>query len=289
MILGFSGRKQAGKNTVANIFHGIVLEQQGLILDWKVNKNGKLIVKTKDSNQQEGWGEFAIDRKDPDFVEYAHYNMWPHVKLYSFADELKYLCVELFDIPQECVYGTDKQKNQVQEHLLWENMPGVMTPTEWSMRQGGVEKSTVHFLVNAAGYTQHPEQFNIQLREGPMTAREFMQFLGTDVMRKMYEPVWVKSCINKIQQEQSGLAIIADVRFPNEAKAIEDAGGLVVRLTRQLFDDNHSSELALDDYPFKYMIENQDINIEQLVDKVKDFYEQIQHPFIRSQNVSYVC
>ena len=49
--------------------------------------------------------------------------MWPYVKLYSFADELKRICVELFNIPYECVYGTDEQKNQPQEHLLWDNMP----------------------------------------------------------------------------------------------------------------------------------------------------------------------
>lgn len=125
--------------------------------------------------------------------------------------------------------------------------------------------------------------------EGPMTAREFMQFLGTDIMRKIYEPIWVKSCINKIKREQSELAIIADVRFPNEAKAIEDAGGVLLRLTRDIFHDNHSSEIALDDYPFKHTVNNTDISIAELMEKVKEFYKQIQHPFIRNPNVSYLC
>ena len=164
--------------------------------------------------------------------------MWPHVKLYSFADSLKWICRELFDIPEECVWGTDEQKNQVQKHLRWENMPGSdMT--------------------------------------GPMTARQFMQYLGTDIMRKMYEPVWVKSCLKKIQREQSELAILADVRFPNEAKAIEDAGGKVVRLTRQVFDDNHSSEVALDDYPFTDYIDNKTNSIDSLMMKVKKFYQNL--------------
>jgi hypothetical protein len=99
-------------------------------------------------------------------------------------------------------------------------------------------------------------------------------------MRKIYEPIWVKSCIDKIKREQSELAIIADVRFPNEAKAIEDAGGIVLRLTRDILHDDHSSEIALDDYPFKHVINNKDINIVELIDKVKKFYKQIQHPFI---------
>ena len=161
--------------------------------------------------------------------------MWPYVKLYSFADNLKSICTELFNIPYDCVYGTDEQKNQIQEHLLWENIPGCDM-------------------------------------SGPMSARQFMQHLGTDIMRKIYEPIWVQSCIRKIQREQSSLAIIADVRFPNEAKAIEDAGGRVVRLTRQVYNDNHSSEVALDEYPFTDYIDNEKESIDDLMVKVKKFY-----------------
>tara|TARA_B100002019_G_scaffold102830_1_gene88572 strand:- start:2687 stop:3394 length:708 start_codon:yes stop_codon:yes gene_type:complete len=230
-ILGISGRKQAGKNTTANILHGVVLKRLNNIEDWNIGASGELLVQTEG-----GWGEFDVTRQDRAFSEYAEYNMWPFVKLYSFADELKRICVELFNIPYECVFGTDEQKNQVQEHLLWENIPGVTT------------------------------------NEGPMTAREFMQFFGTDVCRKMYEPIWVDSCIRKIQAEQSELAIIADVRFPNEARAIERAGGGLLRLTRNIYDDDHSSEVALDDYPFTSCINNKDNSIDDLIVKVKEFY-----------------
>ena len=230
-ILGISGRKQAGKNTTANILHGVVLKRLNNIEDWNIGASGELLVQTEG-----GWGEFDVTRQDRAFSEYAEYNMWPFVKLYSFADELKRICVELFNIPYECVFGTDEQKNQVQEHLLWENIPGVTT------------------------------------NEGPMTAREFMQFFGTDVCRKMYEPIWVDSCIRKIQAEQSELAIIADVRFPNEARAIERAGGGLLRLTRNIYDDDHSSEVALDDYPFTNCINNKDNSIDDLIVKVKEFY-----------------
>jgi len=164
----------------------------------------------------------------------------------------------LFDIPFECVYGTDEQKNQLQEHLLWENMPGDTSD------------------IGPNGKICH--------HKGPMTARQFMQFFGTDVMRKIYEPIWVNACIKKIQQEQSGLAIIADVRFPNEAKAIEQAGGKVVRLTREVHEDNHSSEVALDDYPFTDYIDNKIESIDVLMVKVKQFYRSL-----KEQNVSYLC
>jgi hypothetical protein len=242
MILGISGRKQAGKNTTANILHGIVLKREGFIKDWNIGSNGELLV------DSDGWGEFDITRMDSAFSQWADNNMWPFVKLYSFADSLKYICTELFDIPHKCVYGTDKQKNMPQNHLLWENMPG------------------------------------LPLSTGPMTAREFMQFLGTDVMRKMHQPIWVNACIKKIQREQSELAIIADVRFPNEAKAIEDAGGKVVRLTRSVHEDYHSSEVALDNYPFTDYIDNEIESIDNLMVKVKEFYRNL-----KESNVSNLC
>jgi len=244
MILGISGRKQAGKNTVANILHGIALKDQGLVKDWNLGGDGQLVILTEDTSGEEGWGEFDITRKDEAFVQYAELNMWPYVKLYSFADYLKSICCNLFDIPKECIWGTDEQKNQIQEHLLWENLPVY----------NGVS-------LNAG-----------RPREGAMTSREFMQYFGTDVMRKIYEPIWVNGCIRTIQTEQPELAVIADVRFLNEAKAIENAGGVVIRLTRRAFEDNHSSEVMLDDYPFKHVIDNKDNSLDSMMTKVKELY-----------------
>ena len=173
-----------------------------------------------------------------DIMEYAELHMWPFVKLYSFADSLKWMCTELFDIPYECAWGTNQQKNQTQEHLLWENMP----------------EST---------------------KCGPMTAREFMQFFGTEVMRKIYEPIWINACIKKIQIEEPGLAIIADVRFPNEVNQLKKCGASVVRLTRNVFNDDHPCESALDkqyfDWSiFDHIIDNKDMSIDTLCNYIKD-------------------
>ena len=249
-ILGISGRKQSGKNTTANILHGIILKELENVEDWTLGDNGQLMI-----NTDGGWGEFDITRRDSSFTEYSEHNMWPYVKLYSFADELKRICVDLFNIPSECVWGTDEQKNQLQDHLLWENMPKAINSSLMKKMMPIDSKKSWNW------------------KEGPMTAREFMQFFGTDVMRKMYEPVWVRSCLEKIQKEQSELAIIADVRFPDEAKAIEEAGGNLVRLARQVTEDNHSSEIALDDYPFTYHIDNKDNSIDSLLVKVNRFYQ----------------
>ena len=75
--------------------------------------------------------------------------------------------------------------------------------------------------------------------------------------------------------------IITDVRFPNEAKAIKDKGGIVIRVNRTYYTEDkkyiigydpfetHPSETALDDYDgFDYVIEN-DGTVQDLIDKVK--------------------
>jgi hypothetical protein len=285
-VIGISGRKQAGKNTTANILNGLVLQKYGLAEDWNIGAEGDLNVLTHDTFGNLGWGGFDITRKDREFVEYAELNLWPYVKLYSFADSLKQMCVELFEIPHGCVWGTDDQKNTLQEHLLWENMLGVIVPQEanflFNETSGGY--NCVDMLTPSVtdeefikrkfeGILSFDDGLFLIHKPGPMTAREFMQFLGTDVMRKMYGPIWINSCIKRIQQEQSELAIIADIRFPNEAEAITKIGGDLWRLNRVPFsDDKHSSETALDDYPFKTVIDNADKSVDHLVESVKQLF-----------------
>lgn len=217
-IIAISGKKQAGKNTSANHFHGRVLKNIGNISDFALDQSGNLHVLTKNSEGTEAWGQWDITRHDEQFLQYAEANMWPYVKIYVFADALKELCTGLFDIPYECVWGTDEQKNTVMPHLLWENMPG------------NKKSKTSKFPT-----------------KGPMTARQFMQYFGTEVMRKMYGNIWVSNLMKRIIRDGSELAVVADLRFPNECDAILDAGGTVIRLTRNTLNDQHESELALDD------------------------------------------
>lgn len=79
-----------------------------------------------------------------------------------------------------------------------------------------------------------------------LTAREVMQFVGTDLFRKMKNDVWTSATLNKIHQEKPDLAIIADCRFPNEVEAVQAAGGLVIKLNRNPYNSTHASETALD-------------------------------------------
>lgn len=78
--------------------------------------------------------------------------------------------------------------------------------------------------------------------------------------------------------------IITDVRFPNEANAIKERGGINIRIERgqainlptdgsgirdRILANQHPSETALDDYTFNYVIDNNG-SIEELIQKVKE-------------------
>lgn len=79
-----------------------------------------------------------------------------------------------------------------------------------------------------------------------LTAREVMQFVGTDIFRKLKIDVWTSATLNKIKKDNHDLAIIADCRFPNEVESIKDHGGVVIKLTRNPYNSDHESEKALD-------------------------------------------
>jgi homoaconitase/3-isopropylmalate dehydratase large subunit len=88
------------------------------------------------------------------------------------------------------------------------------------------------------------------------------------MFRKMQCHVWSSATIRKIKQEDPDLALIADCRFPNEVKAVKNAGGIVIKLNRNVYDSDHSSETALDkenyDYTnFDLVVDNQDMDIHE--------------------------
>lgn len=236
-IIGISGRKQSGKNTFANYINGSILKSQEMIQDFFIDENGKLVVKTTDHDGKSGYGILDVTRKDMSFIEYAEIDLWPYVKVYSFADYLKDICMNLFDFRYEQVYGTDDDKNTL-VNINWKSMP----------------------------YSK---------KKGKMTSREFMQHFGTNIVRKFKDDAWVVNTIRRIVSEDSEVSIIADVRFPNEVNAIKNAGGVVVRLTRNIFGDDHKCESSLDQNNFDWsnfdlVIDNQDITIENFCKEIEN-------------------
>ena len=65
-----------------------------------------------------------------------------------------------------------------------------------------------------------------------ITPRWILQYWGTEVCRNgFHDDIWIASLENKMRKTTDNI-VISDVRFPNEIKAIHNAGGIVVRIKR---------------------------------------------------------
>lgn len=242
-ILAFSGKKQAGKNTLCNFIHGYQLKSYNLIDGFEIADTGQLIIETSLREEtgkiSKTKGLIDITRMDIEFAVWAMDNIWPFVKHYAFATALKEMAIGLFNIDKEYLYGTNEQKNQLTKYK-WEDMPT-----------------------------------KVKGKSGYMTGREFIQYFGTEICRKIYPDIWTDRLIRDIQAEEPNLAVISDARFENEIKAIQNAGGKVIRLTRTIpGEDYHESELALDGYSgFDAVIDNQNLSIEESCQKLLELLD----------------
>jgi hypothetical protein len=261
IIVALCGTKQSGKNTLNNFLHGHEMKLHDIINHFDIKPDGKLEVNTvvfdEKGKEHLDYGILDLEQKNDMFFEYASRYIWPLIKSYSFADNLKQVCMNLFDIPHDCLYGTDEQKNQLQEHLLWENMPGVITcPELWDhMHPDGESEYSV---------TYH--------KPGPMTAREFMQYFGTDICRKIYQPIWVNGLLKQIEYDQPPIAVITDCRFINEMKAMRKNNALLVRLLRSPYNSDHASEKEVDDWKdYDCVIDNREMSVQESCDSLLDF------------------
>lgn len=78
-----------------------------------------------------------------------------------------------------------------------------------------------------------------------VTPRRFLQLVGTEFGRNLIHPhLWVRACLRRVEGQAN--VVISDCRFGNEARAIRERGGIVVRLNgRGELADKHISEVPL--------------------------------------------
>ena len=107
-----------------------------------------------------------------------------------------------------------------------------------------------------------------------MTVRQLLQELGTNAMRNtLHENVWVNALMADYNKDSNW--IVTDCRFPNEAKIIEEKGGILLRVERSTCNlGTHTSETALDNFPFEHVIFNNG-SMDDLRNEVKKFLESI--------------
>ena len=84
-------------------------------------------------------------------------------------------------------------------------------------------------------------------------SRWLMQKVGTEIFRKQVdEDYWVKTMRERLQKKLDSPAriVIDDVRMPNEAELIREFGGVLIRVVRAGYQDEHAgtheTEVLLD-------------------------------------------
>lgn len=97
--------------------------------------------------------------------------------------------------------------------------------------------------------------------------RQYLQRLGVAVREHVDPDAWVRATMRRVEPGRD--FAITDVRFPNEAQAVRDAGGAVVRVVRPGVEavNAHISETALDGWDFDYTLLN-DGSLDELAQSV---------------------
>jgi hypothetical protein len=158
----------------------------------------------------------------------------------------------------------------------------------WEIKKWAGKLKTVASLITGIEVKKFEDQEFKKTSLGPewgMTVRDLLQKLGTEAMRDgLHTNVWVNALMSDYKpgpfypevpaEDHAEFPnwIITDTRFPNEAQAIKDKGGMVIKVDRPGVGpvNGHPSEDALKDYNFDYVIHN-DGSINDLDNKVMEF------------------
>lgn len=236
-IIGFCGQKTSGKSTIANIFTLVALQRYSLGSNLQIDgKSGKVM--------------FEGEAVHPNRLNSSI------VKQYAIADCLKELCVDILGLEPEGVYGSEDDKSKLSNYY-WENMPGVITNKRAYV---SIEKM---FRENNWRESSWPWLFH---KKGQMTNREVMQFVGTDIFRKMDSQVWVNCILKRIKEDNPEYALITDVRFDNEIFTFSKMGTVIGLTKKPPYQDTHTSEKINLQY-CKHVIKNENAkNVKDLIE-----------------------
>lgn len=207
-IIGISGKIGSGKDTVGSIIQYLTF----------LNKCKKGI-----TYSYEEWLKLGLDSDTFDW----------HIKKYAY--KLKQIVALLTGCTVEQLEDQEFKKTKL--------------PKEWNhvfyYADGDVSVKNDKFYKGDIIFEENPERF---LKE--YTYRDLLQKIGTEAMRdKIHENVWVNALFadynrmysatifsdDPVNIQKIGLLpnwIITDTRFPNEAKAVEEKGGIVIRVNR---------------------------------------------------------
>lgn len=223
-------------------------------------------------------GKMIQDLTSPDIPEYGRFDkgQWLPMKgsspwtIKKWAGKLKVVASLLTGIPVEKFEDQEFKKTYLPEQWNYWTVSVISDGDKLLFQQGRFNTKE-----DAQGYAGMLEVthgvFGLEYVVGmqQMTVRQFLQELGTDACRNGLHPnTWVNALmadytpVTHSDRDPGGFVypnwIITDTRFPNEAKAIKDAGGIIIRVDRPGVKaiNAHPSETGLDDWEFDHKIWN---------------------------------
>jgi hypothetical protein len=306
MIIGVSGKSQSGKDLVGKIIQYLT---SGANERYSFNKYQEIYPQL---------GTFGIGY-DPDW------------KIKKFANKLKDIVCILIGCTREQLEDQKFKETPLgEEWRIWK----VFYINKYN-------ESDISYFLSKKEYDEFVNRTSLlnschitNIDNSILTPRKLLQNIGTDLFRNRLHPnIWVNALmneykaktissfdlsklpneetinsygINRIKNEgeiiyKEANWIITDVRFPNEAQAIKDKGGILIRVNRidanEMRDNkiigfkesdgsitpyNHPSETALDNYEeFDYIINNNG-TIDELIEQVRAIL--IQNKLINLEN-----
>jgi hypothetical protein len=248
-LIGISGKIGSGKDTVAHIIQYLTLDPE------------------------------VFSMKDEDILADLEHKSYVASKsryeIKKFAGKLKTMASMLTGIPVKQFEDQEFKKEYLSDEWNFYTISLILNGQ--LMQQSGrfVCREDAEAAIEIMKHSFAKMQIEYVIGEQRMTVRQLLQELGTEAMRKnLHENVWVNALMAdyhpiKLSQDNPSYWLVTDTRFPNEAEAIKERGGLLLRIERPgTSTGSHASETALDDYPFEYVIVN-DGDLHDLIRKVK--------------------
>lgn len=265
-LIGIHGKINSGKDTVGTII-------QYLMSDYFPNRSFEKFLYNYDS----AWAPPVYD--------------W---EIRKFADKLKEIVCLLIGCTREQLEDREFKETPLgEEWTCWQ-----YNSFDMDTSRGTIFVSKEQALKWLEVDREEDLDDHERLLEVPMTPRLMLQLLGTEAGREIIHPnIWVNALfadyvedagytykakvtennelkvLTKPVKFNNGFPkwIITDVRFPNEAKAIVDRGGILIKVVRPETDHlagRHESETALDNYVGWDAVIHNDSDIDNLIENV---------------------
>lgn len=135
--------------------------------------------------------------------------------------------------------------------------------------------ATIEFAIDGEPYYEKDEDMCKYLfKVKPPLVRKLLQGYGTEVRRADDPNYWVKQWKIEVQKQLDlgNWVVCDDVRFLNEAEAIHEMGGILVRIQRPDIVDTgtHSSETEMEQIGVSRIIETKQGDLESLYKQLDD-------------------